>query len=124
MKPRELAYLAGYGFKTFVLRQTAPIIAGMSLTDVCNLHCQHCVVANVGRGHYPMEKIEEALRHFYRLGVRFMYLQGGEIMTWRDGDRDVNDVIRQARGIGFFRVLVVAGLALAGVLRGIFGPAL
>lgn len=29
MKPREIAYLAGYGFKTVVLRQRKPIIAGI-----------------------------------------------------------------------------------------------
>lgn len=107
MKPHELAYLAGYGFKTLVLRHRTPIIAGMPLTDVCNLQCKHCVVANVGRGHYSFAKIEESLHYFYGIGVRIMYLQGGEIMTWRDGTRDVNDVIRRAHEIGFFKVAAV-----------------
>src|ERR1035437_721525 len=107
MKPQEMAYLTGYGFRTIVLRRKKPIIAGMPLTDVCNLQCKHCVVANVGRGHYPFAKIEQTLRHFYGIGVRIMYLQGGEIMTWRDGDRKVNDVIRLAHEIGFFKVAVV-----------------
>jgi Fe-coproporphyrin III synthase len=107
MKPQEMAYLTGYGFRTVVLRQKKPIIAGMPLTDVCNLQCKHCVVANVGRGHYPFAKIEQTLRHFYGIGVRIIYLQGGEIMTWRDGNRNVNDVIRLAHEIGFFKVAVV-----------------
>ena len=79
----------------------------MPLTDICNLHCKHCVVANVGRGHYPFSKIGQNLRHFYNLGVRIIYLQGGEIMTWRDGQKDINDVIRLAHEIGFFKVAVV-----------------
>ncbi len=107
MKPHELAYFASYGLKTLVLRQHKPIIAGMPLTDVCNLRCKHCVVANTGRGPYPFSKIEENLRHFYELGVRVMYMQGGEIMTWRDGDKDLNDVIRLAHEMGFFKVAVV-----------------
>ena len=107
MKPHEIAYLAKYGFKTLVLRQKKPIIAGIPLTDVCNLHCKHCVVANVGRGHYPLARIEQFLQHFYKLGVRILYLQGGEVMTWQDGDLDVNNVIHRAHEIGFFKVAVV-----------------
>ncbi len=107
MKPRELAYFAYYGFETFFLRHKKPIVAGVALTDVCNLQCKHCVVANVGRGHYPFAKIERFLQHFYQTGARIVYLQGGEIMTWRDGSKDVNDIIRRARQIGFFKVAAV-----------------
>lgn len=107
MKPDQISYLAAFGLKSLILRQKKPIIAGIPLTDVCNLHCQHCVVANVGRGHYPFARIEETLRHFYEIGVRIMYLQGGEIMTWRDGNKEVNDVIRLAHEIGFFKVACV-----------------
>ena len=107
MKPHELAYFASYGFRTLVLRQRKPLIAGMPLTDVCNLHCKHCVVANAGRGPYSFSKIDSTLRHFYDMGVRIMYMQGGEIMTWKDGEKDLNDVIRRAHEIGFFKVAVV-----------------
>ena len=107
MKPGEFAYLAKYGFDTLVLRQKKPIIAGIPLTDVCNLQCKHCVVANVGRGHYPFPRIEQLLHHFFNAGVRFLFLQGGEIMTWRDGTLNVNDVIHRAREIGFFKIAAV-----------------
>ncbi len=107
MKPHELAYFASYGFRTLVLRQRKPIIAGMPLTDVCNLHCKHCVVANAGRGPYSFSKIDATLRHFYAMGVRIMYMQGGEIMTWKDGEKDLNGVVRRAHEIGFFKVAVV-----------------
>jgi MoaA/NifB/PqqE/SkfB family radical SAM enzyme len=107
MKPRELAYFAYYGFETLVLHRRKPIVAGIALTDVCNLQCRHCVVANVERGHYPFSRIEQYLEHFYRAGARIVYLQGGEIMTWHDGSMDVNDVIRRAKEIGFFKVAAV-----------------
>ncbi len=107
MRPHEIAYLGLWGFKTFVLRQRKPIIAGMPLTDVCNLQCKHCVVANTGRGHYSFAKIEQFMQHFYNIGVRILYLQGGEIMTWQDGNKNASDVIRRAHEIGFFRVAAV-----------------
>lgn len=107
MRPRELTYFARYGFETVILGQKKPIVAGIGLTDVCNLSCRHCVVANDGRGHYSFDKIEQLLTHFYRIGARIVYLQGGEIMTWRDGARDINHVIRRAKEIGFFRVAAV-----------------
>ncbi len=107
MGPGELAYFAYYGFETLVLGRKKPIVAGIALTDVCNLQCKHCVVANVGRGHYPFARIEGFLQHFYRAGARIVYLQGGEIMTWRDGSKDVGDVIRRAKEIGFFKVAAV-----------------
>jgi MoaA/NifB/PqqE/SkfB family radical SAM enzyme len=107
MKLHEIAYLGKYGFKTFILKQKKPIIAGIPLTDVCNLKCKHCVVANVGRGHYPWVRIEQFLRHFHEIGVRILYIQGGEVMTWQDGNLNVNDVIRRAHEIGFFKVAAV-----------------
>lgn len=113
MKPRQLSYLAAFGLKSLLFRQRKPIIAGMPLTDTCNLHCKHCVVANVGRGHYPYAKIEEALRHFYSIGVRIMYLQGGEIMTWKENSKDANDVLRMAKQIGFYKVACVTNGTIA-----------
>lgn len=107
MRLNEIRYFAGYGARTFVLKQKKPLIAGMPLTDVCNLQCKHCVVANSGRGHYPFPDIDELMRHFYDIGVRILYLQGGEIMTWRDGKMDANDVVRRAHDIGFFKVASV-----------------
>ncbi len=96
-----------YAFRTFVLRQKRLLIEGMPLTDVCNLQCKHCVVANSGRGNYSLAQIEELMRCFYQKGVRILYLQGGEIMTWREGDLGPNDVIRRAKEMGFFRVAAV-----------------
>jgi len=103
----EVQYFARYGFRTLLLKRRSPIIAGMPLTDVCNLQCKHCVVANAGRGHYSFQTIDELMRHFYGIGVRILYLQGGEIMTWQQGTRTAGDVIRHAREIGFFKVAVV-----------------
>lgn len=107
MRLKERLYFTKYAFETLVLRQKKPIIAGIPLTDICNLQCKHCVVANVGGRDYSFAKIEQLLRHFYNIGARIVYLQGGEIMTWHEGPMDVNDVIRRAHEIGFFKVAAV-----------------
>jgi Fe-coproporphyrin III synthase len=107
MKAQELAYIARYGFKTLILRKKTPLIAGMPLTDVCNLQCKHCVVANTGRGNYSFAQVEKLMRGFYDRGVRILYLQGGEIMTWQEGSLTASDVIQRAKEIGFFKVAAV-----------------
>jgi MoaA/NifB/PqqE/SkfB family radical SAM enzyme len=66
----------------------------------------------LGADIYPFDKIEGLLAHFYRAGARIVYLQGGEVMTWRDGARNVNHVIRRAKEIGFFKVAVVTNCTL------------
>lgn len=113
MKLNEAAYFMRYGLESLVMRKRKPIAAGIPLTDICNLQCKHCVVANVGRGHYPFEKIEGLLNHFYNIGARIIYFQGGEVMMWRDGQRTLNDVIRRAREIGIFRIAVVTNGTIA-----------
>jgi MoaA/NifB/PqqE/SkfB family radical SAM enzyme len=64
-------------------------------------------VANKGRGHYGFDRIKQTMQDFYDRGIRILYLQGGEIMTWSDGDLTVDDVIAEARKIGFFKIATV-----------------
>ena len=104
MNLQHFAYYAGYGFSTLLLRQKKPIIAAMPLTSSCNLKCAHCAFASTEDKHPTFASIEENMKRFYRAGVRVLYLQGGEMMTWHDGSLDANDAIRAAKRIGFFRV--------------------
>ena len=89
-----------------VMGRPAPLVAGVAVTDVCNLRCRHCVVANAGIGHYPFGRVEHWLRSLYGRGCRILYLQGGEPLSWRDGGRGIDDIIRLARSIGYFRVAI------------------
>lgn len=107
MKLSEFLYYMEYGIKAILFKKHIPIVAGVPLTDVCNLKCVHCVVANTGRGHYSYEKLREIFAEFYFRGARVLYLQGGEIMTWEDAGKRINDVIALARDIGFFKVACV-----------------
>lgn len=77
------------------------------MTDVCNLSCSHCVVKNGKMGHHSFERICGWMDDLYAAGARFLYLQGGEILTWEDKGKGPNDVIAAARTRGFIRVATV-----------------
>lgn len=50
--------------------------------------------------------IEEELRYSYALGSRFVDFEGGEPTLWHEQDRDVNDLVKLARQIGFYSCTV------------------
>jgi MoaA/NifB/PqqE/SkfB family radical SAM enzyme len=107
MVPEQILYYLSYGFQCFVLGRRKPIVAGVPLTDVCNLHCSHCVVAHAGRGHHSREQVRRWIRLLYERGARILYLQGGEVFTWSDGEARLDDVVRMARAMGYFMVATV-----------------
>lgn len=100
-----LAYYAKFAWRDLVGR-SLPIVGGLSVTDVCNLDCRHCWRKNTGAGHQPFEAVVRVLEDFHARGVRYLYVQGGEPYTWRDGARDLRHVVRAAREIGFFHAAV------------------
>lgn len=83
-----------------------PVVGGISITDACNLDCVHCWRKNQGAGHVPFEQVMDSLQGLHQMGARYLYIQGGEPFTWRDGDRTLADVVDAARRVGFFHVAV------------------
>lgn len=90
----------------FLLGRHRPLVVGLAPTDVCNLRCLHCRVANVTGRHMPLREIEERLAGLHRRGARILYLEGGEPYLWCDGEHRLAEVVRRARAIGFLRVHV------------------
>lgn len=115
---RTWAGLGWFGLTTILLRRRDPIVGSLIVTDRCNLACRHCGVANLRGTDSPFERIRADLRRLYGEGVRILLLYGGEPLLWRDGDRTLNDVIAEARAVGFPIVQVVTngtrGLDLSG----------
>lgn len=93
-----------FGLDFFVLRREHPYVLGLVTNDTCNLHCRHCRVANILGSSMRRSEIQAHLEKYYRLGARFLYLEGGESYLWRDGDFRLQDIIDLAREIGYFRV--------------------
>jgi Fe-coproporphyrin III synthase len=107
LRVRQSIELLKFGVDWFVLGKRRPIAAGVPLTDSCNLSCSHCVVKNGRLGHHSFERICGWMDDLYAAGARFLYLQGGEILTWEDNGKGPNDVIEAARKRGFIRVAAV-----------------
>ena len=74
------------------------------ISDQCNLKCKHCAVyAKEKPNIMTYEEIRKELEYSYRLGSRFVDLEGGEVMLWKDGDYRINDVIDLAKESVSFR---------------------
>ncbi|MCR4964768.1 MAG: radical SAM protein [Bacteroidales bacterium] len=96
-------YLAGWYFQTRILGKEKPLQTVLFITDQCNLSCKHCSVYNhQNPTSKSYEQIKEELQYSYNLGSRFVDFEGGEPTLWRDGERNLNDLIDLAKEIGFF----------------------
>lgn len=95
---------ARFGMAFFILRQDRPYILGLVTNDTCNLQCVHCRVANTYHTNMPFIQIRDVLQQFYKKGVRFLYLEGGEPYLWHDANYRLKDVVKLAHDIGYLRV--------------------
>ena len=99
----QLIYLPWWWFRAKFFGRHKPLQSVVFLCDRCNLSCKHCCVYN---HETPTDKSYDQLRaeleYCYSLGSRFVDFEGGEPFLWRDGDRNVNDLCRLAREIGFY----------------------
>lgn len=90
-----------YLFQTRVLRLQLPFIGGFVLTEQCNLGCKHCTVANTGIPDMTWDEVCHGLNILRRKGIRLLAITGGEPMLWHDGKRDLEDILKHARHLGF-----------------------
>jgi Fe-coproporphyrin III synthase len=95
-----------YAWRFAVLKSAEPFICGIAITDRCNLDCRACHVSNNGAGDMSFDGVVERMRSACERGCRELYFTGGEPMLWHDGDRSLEDLIGQARRLGYFHVHV------------------
>ena len=107
MKFSSFLYFARFGIRTVLWKRTDPILGTVIVTDKCNLHCRHCSVNNITAVIHPYAQIRAEMQRLYDLGVRILFFCGGETFLWRDGDRGLRDLVREAREMGFLIVNVV-----------------
>lgn len=110
---KSLFYLPWWFFKNRILGKKQPLQSVIFITDLCNLKCKHCCVYSrkdpVTKSY---ETIREELKYCYDLGSRFVDFEGGEPTLWREGDKDVNSLIRLAKDIGFFSATVTTNAVM------------
>lgn len=98
---RNISAGLDYIVKTRLLGQQLPLMAGIAINDNCNLRCRHCSVAGRGLPDMNLEEIKSALEKLAAMGIHFLYIEGGEPFLWKDGDKNLEDILRLARDLGF-----------------------
>ena len=100
---RKLAYMPWWFFKSRILNKKQPLQTVLFITDYCNLRCKHCTPSGHGCSKMKSyEQIKKELIYSYKQGSRFVDFEGGEPTLWRDGNKNLNDLYRLAKKIGFF----------------------
>ena len=102
----RVRYYTPYAWRFLVRRDAGPLICGLSVTDRCNLHCRACHVSSGALGDMPYGQACDIMRSAYERGCRELYFTGGEPMLWRDGERELDDLVDAARQMGYFHVHV------------------
>ena len=105
MVAADLARIAGVGLRHEVSRVTRrhpiPLVGGIAINDRCNLACAHCGVSNRGLPDLTWQEVRTGLATLRGMGIRLLYIEGGEPTLWRDGEYRLPDLVRLARRLGF-----------------------
>ena len=107
MKISSFFELASFGAKTILFRKRDPILGTIIVTDKCNLHCKHCSVNNITAIVHPYAQIRKEMRQLYDMGIRILFFCGGETFLWKDGEKTLKDLVKEAKEMGFLIVNVV-----------------
>lgn len=92
------------GIDFAILRRERPFILGLAITDICNLSCRHCRLANEHHRMMSYGDVRAHLESAWRRGMRVVYFEGGEPYLWRDGQRRLPDLVELARKLGYLSV--------------------
>lgn len=87
-----------------------PLVDTIGTHTGCNLRCRHCHIAQNIDAHPELmaklsyDEIVADLEALYKEGARIAYFEGGETTIWKDGDKDLGDLIDAAKRIGYYNV--------------------
>lgn len=102
-----LIYLPLWFVRARLFGSCRPLQTVLFISDRCNLACRHCSIYRSKDPHVKTYgQIRDELEYSYRLGSRFVDFEGGEPTLWRDGEHDLNSLIRLAKAIGFYTATV------------------
>lgn len=107
MKLSSFLHFAKFGIKTVLFKRKDPILGTVILTDKCNLKCKHCSVNNITAVVHPYNQVKNEMQILYDMGVRILFFCGGETFLWQDGNKNLRDLVIEAKQMGFLIVNVV-----------------
>lgn len=97
---RRYGYLLSYYLRSRLGRKT-PLLGGIKVTHACNLTCMHCPFWKKKADSLSFAQVVSSLRTLYQWGVRILIIEGGEPFLWREGERDIRDIVREAKRLFF-----------------------
>lgn len=109
----KMFYLIKWLFSVKFLGQKKPLQSVIFITDKCNLRCRHCCIVKKSPCRMmSYEQVKVNLLKCYKDGSRFVDFEGGEPSLWRDGEKNINDLISLAKEIGFYSTTVTTNAQL------------
>jgi MoaA/NifB/PqqE/SkfB family radical SAM enzyme len=110
---KPFIYLPLWFVRAKFLGRKRPLQTVLFVSDQCNLACRHCCVYNTEKPHSKsFTQIKEELQYSYDLGSRFVDFEGGEPFLWQENGKNINDLCRLAKQIGFFSTTVTTNAQL------------
>lgn len=103
---KKILFYLNWFYRLKFKGEKTPLNSSVIITDDCNLHCAHCSVAHLGYPERSYQKVASDIEMLYRTGSRMLVITGGEPFLWHQGGHSLDDVIRYAKKLGFFRVVV------------------
>lgn len=95
-----------FGINFAILRRERPLVLGLAITDICNLSCRHCRVANEKHEMMSHEEVRGHLMMGWQSGMRAVYFEGGEPYLWHDRKKRLPELVILARQLGYLSVHV------------------
>ena len=103
---KQMVFGITYTIGRQIFKKSTPLIAGLTLTNKCNLRCRHCRVTDRKSEDLNFEEAITILDSFYKEGGRTVYLQGGEPFIWHDRQHHLEDIIEYAHKKGFLTTII------------------
>lgn len=107
MKTGHLIKLGAFAISTILFHRRKPILGTIILTDRCNLHCKHCSVNNLTSVVHSYEQIKREMELLFKQGIRILFFCGGETFLWSSENKNLRDLVIEAKEMGFYIVNVV-----------------
>ncbi|MDR2698176.1 MAG: radical SAM protein [Candidatus Methanoplasma sp.] len=89
-----------------VFGSKAPLVNTLIIHYGCNLRCRHCSIyssgaEDAGKNKLSYGEVVDDLRLQFGKGAKIAYFEGGEPTAWSDGGKDLGDLIKAAKEIGY-----------------------
>jgi len=109
----QISYFVFFRIKKTICKNfRKPLLAGIKLTNICNLKCLHCPFWRSNKKQsLTWEEIKTVLKKLYEDGVKIAIFEGGEPLLWKDAseNKNINDVIDLSKKYFFSTAVTTNG---------------